>query len=130
MQPGTSPCSWAIAPRPVEWAPKQTSQHAANAALGLAWDSVVHNCGKRFRIQRRPAYQRAINFFLRHECSSIIRLHRSPVENAQLPGEFLAENLSRFAADYRMGLGGQFRRCRPAGTDPPYRLPGGGEPFF
>jgi len=67
-------------------------------------ESVLHNRRQGFGIERRPAYQRAIDFFLRHQGRSVIRLHRPAVENAQLRGELLAEYFRGFATDNGVGF--------------------------
>ena len=65
---------------------------------------VLHDPRKRFRIERCPAHQRAIDFLLRHQSGSVVRFHRPSVENAQLGSELLAKHLGSFTSDDGMRL--------------------------
>jgi len=43
---------------------------------------VLHDGGKRFRIERSPAHQRPVDLFLSHERGYVLGLDRTAVENA------------------------------------------------
>src|SRR5438477_6957861 len=85
---------------------------------------VLHDRGKRLRIERSSAHQRPINLLLRHERRHVLWLDRATVENPQLAGEGFTENLGGFLADDGMRFGRNFRSRGLSGADRPHRLIG------
>src|SRR5437764_12461754 len=64
--------------------------------------------GKRSRVEAGAAYQRGINFFLRHQRSRVFGFHAAAVQNADLRRDLCAENRFRLGAGNAMRWGACF----------------------
>src|SRR5208282_2425419 len=85
---------------------------------------VLHDGGERFGVERRSAYQRAVDFFFRHQGMSVLWFDGAAVEDAEFAGEFLAERLGGFGSNDGVGVGGHLRGCGLSGADGPDRFIG------
>src|SRR5215472_12741317 len=69
----------------------------------------VHNRREGLCIEARPADQRAVQFFLRHQALYVVGLHAAAIKNPQRGRKMDGEPFPRATAEQAMGLRGNFR---------------------
>src|SRR5208337_4275185 len=93
-----------------------------NLSLGASAARVIHQGGKGIDLQTRPAHQRPVNFFLRHQRTDVVRFDAATVQNPDAPRRAFAELLASKAAQETMRLRSHFRCGSASGADGPHRL--------
>src|SRR5205823_6009605 len=87
----------------------------------IRWLNVlaIHNCRERFGVEARPANQRTVQLFLRHQPLDVIRLDAATIKDSQV-----CRSLGRKLVPYALpqepvGCSRNFRRGRTARSNRP-----------